>query len=99
MVQRFNFLWFVLAGWVVFLLTLQTNGWYFLLGNNNGHGAFAASILAIVLALTGLFISIDKVFNQKRGRETLTVYVTTWILALPLIGLLVLFIGVHLAKV
>lgn len=98
-IQRFDFLWFVLAGWVVSWLTLQTNGWYFLLGNKNRYGILVASTLAIILALVGLFISINKVFNQTRGREILIVHGTTWILALLLIGLLVLWIGLSQVKV
>ena len=98
-IQRFDFLWFVLAGWAVSLLTLQTNGWYFLLGNNHRYGVLVGSTLAIILALAGLFISINKVFNQTKGREILILHVTTWVLALLLIGLLVLWIGVSQVKV
>jgi hypothetical protein len=98
MIQRFNFLWFVLTGWVVFLLTLYTNGWYFIVGNDNRYGALFGSILAIILALAGLFISANQVLNHTRGKEILIVHLTTWILALLLIGLLVMWIGLHLAR-
>lgn len=92
-IQQFNFLWFILAGWVIFLLTLQTNGWYFLLGNNNRYGVLVASALALILAVAGLSISINKVSNQTKRREVLVVHVIAWILAFLLIGLLVLWIG------
>ena len=92
MIQRFDFLWFVLAGWVISLLTLQTNGWYFLFRNNNRYGLLVASTLAIILALVGLFISINKFFNQTKRREVLA-HILTWILAFLLIGLSVLWIG------
>ena len=97
-IRRFDFLWFVLTGWVIFWLTLQTNGWYFLLGNNNRYGVLVASILAIILAVVGLSRSVNKFSNQTKRREILIVHIITWILALILIGLLVLWIGISQFK-
>lgn len=92
MIQRIDFLWFVLAGWVLAWLTLQTNGWYFLLGNKHRYGVLVASTLAIILALVGLLKSINKDFSQTRDREIIIVHGTTWILAILLIVLLILWI-------
>lgn len=79
---KWDFLWLVLLAWAIASLTFLTNGWQFLLGNNNVVGVRLGSILAIILTLVGLWRSLFQL------SEPLVVRIVTWVLAVILISLL-----------
>lgn len=83
---KWDFLWLVLLAWVIASLTFLTNGWQFLLGNNNVVGVRLGSILAIILTLAGLWHSLFQL------SESLVVRIVTWVLAVILISLLFLWL-------
>lgn len=80
-----GFLWLVLLAWAIASLTFLTNGWQFLLSNNNVAGVRLGSILAIILTLVGFWRSLFRL------SEPLVVRIVTWVLAVILISLLFLW--------
>ena len=82
---KWHFSWLVLFAWAIASLTFLTNGWQFLLGNNNVVGVWLGSILAIILTSVGLWRSLIQL------SEPLAVRIVTWMLAVILISLLFLW--------
>ncbi len=82
---KWDFLGLVLLAWAISWLTLVTNGWQFILGNNNWIGVRLGSIIAVILTLVAFWLSL------LHPSEPLVVRAIAWVLGTILIGLLSLW--------
>jgi len=82
--RKLDFLWLVLLGWLVAILTIQTNGWQFIFQTNHHLGFLLGSLLAIALAAIGGLRSI-----RATPRHSKILGWSVCALAIILIGLVV----------
>jgi hypothetical protein len=52
-IQRFDYAWILLSAYLVFICTIRTNGWSFLVGNNS-IGFRTGCILAAILSASAI---------------------------------------------
>jgi hypothetical protein len=106
-----DFLWLVLLGWLVAILTVQTNGWQFIFQNiifqsiypylDSFLGPFLGSSISAGLAAIGGMRSIRMTRRYpKRYRDPEFLCWGVCVLACLLIGLVILVnIGIHLVVI
>jgi hypothetical protein len=94
---KLDFLWLVLLGWLVAILTIQTNAWQFIFQNSYPQlGVFFGSSISTGLAAIGGLRSIRAARHNPKLYPELLCWAIC-VLAGLLIGLVILVnIGIHL---
>jgi hypothetical protein len=87
-IQRFDYAWILLSAYLVFICTIRTNGWSFLVGNSS-IGFRTGCVLAAILSVS----AIVRVFAGRSSRSAIS-KVAIISLALLLLGTILFWVRV-----